>query len=122
MVAIDVNSGKYRDNRDAEMTAYKTNLEAADEVCRQLRLRDLGGHRQRPHRHAEPQAPREIEQRFRENLKHDRAHPHQPDQPVRRAGDDPPADAPSLKKSLFIDCPVCRGAASVKSAESWCST
>ena len=43
MVAIDVNSGKYRELADAEETAYRTNLEAAEEIARQLRLRDLGG-------------------------------------------------------------------------------
>ena len=74
LVAVDVNSGTFRKNMDAEQTAYRTNLEAVDEIARQLRLRDLGGvvildlidmyvprHR------------REIEQRLRDNLKEDRA-------------------------------------------------
>jgi ribonuclease E len=43
LVAIDVNSGKYRCEEDLESTALNTNLEAADEIARQLRLRDLGG-------------------------------------------------------------------------------
>ena len=43
LVAIDVNSGRSRSARDAETNAYNTNMEAADEICRQLRLRDLGG-------------------------------------------------------------------------------
>lgn len=43
LVAIDVNSGKATAGESIEETAYKTNLEAADEVARQLRLRDLGG-------------------------------------------------------------------------------
>jgi ribonuclease E len=43
LVAIDVNSGKATTQGDIEQTALKTNLEAADEVARQLRLRDLGG-------------------------------------------------------------------------------
>lgn len=43
LVAIDVNSGKATDSANIEETAYKTNLEAADAVARQLRLRDLGG-------------------------------------------------------------------------------
>ncbi len=43
MVTIDVNSGKYRENQNAEDTAFKTNMEAAEEICRQLKLRDLGG-------------------------------------------------------------------------------
>lgn len=43
LVAIDVNSGKATQGENIEETAFKTNLEAADEVARQLRLRDLGG-------------------------------------------------------------------------------
>lgn len=43
MIAIDVNSGKYKDKRDMEQTAFKTNVEAAREAVRQLRLRDVGG-------------------------------------------------------------------------------
>ncbi|MEQ8370717.1 MAG: ribonuclease E/G, partial [Alphaproteobacteria bacterium] len=43
LVAIDVNSGRATRERNIEETAYKTNLEAADEVARQLRLRDLAG-------------------------------------------------------------------------------
>ncbi len=43
LVAIDVNSGKATRARHIEETAYKTNLEAAEEIARQLRLRDLAG-------------------------------------------------------------------------------
>jgi len=43
LVAIDVNSGKATRERNIEETAYRTNLEAADEVARQVRLRDLAG-------------------------------------------------------------------------------
>ncbi|MEP4378892.1 MAG: Rne/Rng family ribonuclease [Alphaproteobacteria bacterium] len=43
LVAIDVNSGRSTRERNVEQTAYRTNLEAADEVARQLRLRDLAG-------------------------------------------------------------------------------
>ncbi len=43
LVAVDVNSGKYRDEEDLESTALKTNLEAAEVICQELRLRDLGG-------------------------------------------------------------------------------
>ena len=43
LVAIDVNSGKSTLERDIEPTAVKTNLEAAKEIARQIRLRDLGG-------------------------------------------------------------------------------
>ncbi len=43
LVAIDVNSGRATRERNIEETAYKTNCEAADEIARQLRLRDLAG-------------------------------------------------------------------------------
>ena len=44
LVAIDVNSGNFRKtDADAEETAYQMNLQAAKEIARQLRLRDLGG-------------------------------------------------------------------------------
>ncbi len=43
LVAIDVNSGKSTKEEDHEATVYKTNLEAVNEIARQLRLRDLGG-------------------------------------------------------------------------------
>lgn len=74
LIAIDVNSGRMRDARDAETTAYRTNIEAVDEICRQIRLRDVGGliindlidMRDLKRR-------RDIEQRFKERLKRDRA-------------------------------------------------
>ncbi len=43
LVAIDVNSGNFRADNNAEETAYQMNLRAAKEIARQLRLRDLGG-------------------------------------------------------------------------------
>ncbi len=74
LVAIDVNSGKSRSAGDAETNAVRTNLEAADEICRQLKLRDLGGlvvldlidMRHRSNR-------TKVEARFKDNFKRDRA-------------------------------------------------
>ena len=43
LVAIDINSGKFTKQRNIEDTAFKTNLEAAEEISRQLRIRDLAG-------------------------------------------------------------------------------
>lgn len=43
LVSIDVNSGKSTQEKNIEQTAFQTNLEAAEEIARQLRLRDLGG-------------------------------------------------------------------------------
>ncbi|HET6251916.1 MAG TPA: Rne/Rng family ribonuclease [Tepidisphaeraceae bacterium] len=120
IVAIDVNSGKFRDHSDAETTAFKIDMEAADEICRQLKLRDLGGViivdfidlRYERHR-------RELEERLEHNLKHDRAktkvlHMSQfgiiemTRQRMR----------PSLKRSVYFDCPHCKGAGLVKTPES----
>ncbi|HTP79577.1 MAG TPA: Rne/Rng family ribonuclease [Bacteroidota bacterium] len=43
MTVIDVNSGRYAAKREQELNSLKTDLEAAREICRQLRLRDIGG-------------------------------------------------------------------------------
>ncbi len=43
LVAIDVNTGKFTGHRDLEETVYRTNLEAGQEIARQVRLRDMGG-------------------------------------------------------------------------------
>jgi|WetSurMetagenome_2_1015567.scaffolds.fasta_scaffold49937_1 ribonuclease G len=43
MTVIDVNSGRYAAKREQELNSLRTNLEAAREVCRQIRLRDIGG-------------------------------------------------------------------------------
>ena len=43
LVAIDVNTGRHKGGKDQESTILKVNLEAADEICRQLRLRNMGG-------------------------------------------------------------------------------
>jgi ribonuclease E len=74
LVAIDVNSGRATRERNIEETALKTNLEAAEEVARQLRLRDLAGlividfidmedHRNNGH----------VERRVKDSMRHDRA-------------------------------------------------
>ena len=43
LVAIDINSGKFTKNRNIEDTAFQTNLEAAEEISKQIRIRDLAG-------------------------------------------------------------------------------
>ena len=120
LVAIDVNSGKYKENDNLEETAYKTNLEAAKEACRQLKLRDLGGvicvdfidMRSEKHRNA-------IERLVRELLKKDRARTRAARmsrfcileitrQRVRQ----------SIGKTHYEVCPLCHGTGSVKTVES----
>ncbi|MBU4447537.1 MAG: Rne/Rng family ribonuclease [Proteobacteria bacterium] len=74
LVSIDVNSGRCTSQKEIEDTALKTNLEAADEVARQLRLRDLGGlvvidfidMKDRKHQ-------KEVEQALKHSLKKDKA-------------------------------------------------
>ena len=74
LVAIDVNSGNFRADDSAEETAYQMNLRAANEIARQLRLRDLGGvivndfidMREERHR-------RGVERALRDAIKRDRA-------------------------------------------------
>jgi ribonuclease E len=120
VVAIDVNSGKFRDHNDAEMTAFKTDMEAADEIPRQLKLRDLGGViicdfidlRFERHR-------RELEERLFENFKNDRAKTK-----VLRMSQFGIIEItrqrmrPSLKRSIYFDCPHCKGAGLIKTPES----
>ncbi len=120
LVAIDVNSGKSREARDAETNAFKTNEEAVDEICRQLRLRDMGGlvvldlidmlaakHR------------RSIEQRLRNNLKRDRARTRVG--PISQFGlveMTRQRMRPSLRKSMYADCHHCAGRGYNASVES----
>src|SRR4051812_29547033 len=120
IVAIDVNSGKFREHADAETTAYKTDMEAADEICRQLKLRDLGGGiivdfidlRYERHR-------RDLEHKLHELLKKDRAKTK-----VLRMSQFGIIEMtrqrmrPSLKRSVYFDCPHCKGAGLVKTPES----
>ena len=74
LVAIDVNSGKATRERNIEETAYKTNLEAAEEVARQLRLRDLAGLIVIDFIDMDDSRNnRTVERRFKEAIKSDRA-------------------------------------------------
>lgn len=120
LVAIDVNSGNFRADNNAEATAFQMNLHAAREIARQLRLRDLGGviindfidMRDDKHR-------RDVEKTLREAVKRDRARTkvlrisqfgiiEMTRQRIR----------PSLKRSVYQDCPFCRGNGHVKTVES----
>ena len=102
LVAIDVNSGRATRERNIEETALKTNLEAADEVARQLKLRDLAGlividfidMEDGRNRHA-------VERRLKTAMSSDRARiPNRPDQRVRTAGNVAAAAAAQRDRSL----------------------
>jgi len=74
LVAIDVNSGKSTKERSIEQTALKTNLEAADEIARQMRLRDLAGLLVIDFIDMEePRNDRAVEKRMKDALRLDRA-------------------------------------------------
>ncbi|MEW6741171.1 MAG: Rne/Rng family ribonuclease [Planctomycetota bacterium] len=119
IVSIDVNSGRFREEGDLEETAFKTNIEAAREIARQLRLRDLGGviindfidMREAHHR-------REVERMLREALRADRAR-------IKLARMSPfgviemtrQRLRPSLKRTSFERCPYCNGTGAVAKAE-----
>jgi len=74
LVSVDVNSARATRGHDIEQTAFNTNCEAADEVARQLRLRDLGGLIVIDFIDMESaKNQREVENRLRDALRHDRA-------------------------------------------------
>src|SRR4029450_2560285 len=74
LVSIDINSGKATREHNIEDTALKTNLEAADEIARQLRLRDLAGLIVIDFIDMdEKRNNRTVERRLKEALRHDRA-------------------------------------------------
>ncbi len=120
LVAIDVNSGSFRADDSAEETAFQLNLLAAKEIARQLRLRDLGGvivndfidMRKEKHRRGVERALRDAVRRDRARTKILRTSPFGLIEMTRQRV------RPSLKLSVFRDCPCCDGRAVVKSAES----
>ncbi len=122
MVAIDVNSGKFRDIDDAEKSAYQINMQAAEEIARQLRLRDLGGLivcdfiDLRVERYK-----RDVERCLRNELKK-----HKERARILRMSQfgliemTRQRQRSSIKRSIYTECAHCRGAGMVKSSESMC--
>ena len=118
LVAIDVNSGRSRSARDSETNAYQTNCEAIEEVCRQLRLRDLGGlivvdcidMRLTKHR-------RDVQDRLTALLKLDRAK--SSFAPISEFGIIEMTRQrmrPSLRKMHYSDCTHCNGSGEIRVA------
>jgi len=119
LVSIDVNSGKSSGERGIEDTAFKTNMEAAEEVARQLRLRDLGGlimidfidMRDRKHNH-------EVEKTLKQALKMDKARVN-----LGRISEFGILEmsrqriAKTLNDAIHLECPHCEGRGKVKSVE-----
>jgi ribonuclease E len=120
LVAIDVNSGRSTRERGIEETALRTNLEAADEVARQLRLRDLAGLIVIDFIDMEAKKHNAmVERRLKEALKNDRAriqvghisHFGLMEMSRQRL-------RPSLAETSFIMCQHCGGTGQVRSTES----
>jgi len=120
LVAVDVNSGRSTREHNIEETAFKTNLEASDEVARQLRLRDLAGLIVIDYIDMEDgRNNRSVERRLREALKIDRARI--------QVGRISPFGLmemsrqrlrPSLFEASMVACSACNGSGFVRSTES----
>ncbi len=120
LTSIDINSSRATKGGDIEETAFQTNLEAAEEIARQLRLRDVGGLvvidfiDMTPVRHQ-----REVENRLRDSLKQDRARIQ-----VARISRFGLLEMsrqrlrPSLGESSNHVCPRCSGQGTIRSVES----
>ena len=120
MVSIDINSAKSTKGVDIEETALKTNLEAANEIARQLRLRDIGGLIVIDFIDMSPvRNQREVEDRLRSSLSMDRARVQigrisrfglleMSRQRLR----------PSLGESSRVTCPRCLGQGTIRGIES----
>ena len=117
LVAIDVNTGRNKSGRDLEKTILQTNLEAADEVARQLRLRNIGGliiidfidMKSRGDQ-------RNVTERLRDAIRKDKAKTHiLPISPLGLTEMTRQRQEESLADAVYDDCPYCKGAGVVKS-------
>ncbi|GAA0524174.1 Rne/Rng family ribonuclease [Pigmentiphaga daeguensis] len=120
LVAVDVNSARATKGSDIEETALRTNLEAADEVARQLRLRDLGGLIVIDFIDMEDgKNQRAVEQRLREALHFDRARVQMGK--ISRFGLMELSRQrlrPALNEGSHITCPRCNGTGVIRDTES----
>ncbi|MSR64658.1 MAG: Rne/Rng family ribonuclease [Verrucomicrobiae bacterium] len=120
MIAIDVNTGRHKSAKDQEDTILRVNIEAADEICRQLRLRNIGGlividfidMRSRGHQ-------MDVLNRMRDGLKRDKSKTHM--LPISQLGlmeMTRQRQSESFSAAIYEDCPYCKGRGLVKSTES----
>ena len=120
LVSIDINSARATKGGDIEATALNTNLEAADEIARQLRLRDLGGLIVIDFIDMGPQKnQREVENRLRDAVRQDRARVQIGK--ISRFGlleMSRQRLRPSLGESAYLTCPRCSGIGNIRSVES----
>ena len=120
LVSVDVNSARATKGADIETTAFNTNCEAADEIARQLRLRDLGGLIVIDFIDMEStKNQREVETRLRDALKYDRARVQLGK--ISRFGLMELSRQrlrPALAESAYIPCPRCHGIGHIRGTES----
>jgi len=120
LTSIDINSARSTKGSDIEATALNTNLEAAEEIARQLRLRDLGGLIVIDFIDMESSRnQRDVENRLRDSLHHDRARVQTAK--ISRFGLlelSRQRLAPSLGESNYIACPRCSGIGHIRGTES----
>ena len=120
LVSIDVNSARSTRGSDIEETAFRTNLEAAEEIARQLRLRDLGGLIVIDFIDMESgRNQRDVENCLRESLRYDRARVQMGK--ISRFGLMELSRQrlrPSLGETAHIPCPRCHGTGHIRGTES----
>ena len=120
LVSIDINSARSTKGGDIEATALNTNLEAADEIARQLRIRDLGGLIVIDFIDMGPQKnQRAVEDRLRDAVREDRARVQIGK--ISRFGlleMSRQRLRPSLDESSYLTCPRCSGIGTIRSVES----
>jgi len=120
LTAIDINSARATRGSDIEATAFNTNLEAAEEIARQLRLRDLGGLIVIDFIDMEnSRNQRDVENRLRDSLHYDRARVQTAK--ISRFGLlelSRQRLQPSLSESNYIACPRCSGIGHIRGTES----
>ena len=120
LVAVDVNTGRNKGGRDVEKTILQTNLEAADEIARQLRLRNIGGLIIGDFIDMKNRKDQQlVYQRMRERLKRDKAKTHV--LPISSLGlmeMTRQRAQESLSDSIYQNCPYCEGRGVVKTTMS----
>src|SRR6478736_5219414 len=117
LVAIDVNTGRNKGGRDVDKTILQTNLEAADEIARQLRLRNVGGLIIGDFIDMKSRKDQQLVfALMKDRLKRDKAKTHVlPISPLGLMEMTRQRAQESLTGSLFVVCPYCNGRAVVKS-------
>ena len=118
LVAIDVNTGRNKGGRDVEKTILQTNLEAADEIARQLRLRNVGGLIIGDFIDMKSRKDQQLVYNLmKERLKRDKAKTHVlPISPLGLMEMTRQRAQESLSDSIYENCPYCQGRGVVKTS------